>query len=85
MQLKFNLDVIQMQLRCLMQVILTIQQTKGKSFTFAVGWVVWISQIKAISAFNQIEVEVEAELGNKNACKKCKKCNKGKNEIKYKK
>ena len=32
--------------------------------TFSVGWLGVLDEIKAISAFNQDEVEVEAELGN---------------------
>ena len=31
---------------------------------FSVGWVVGEVKSKAISAFNQVEVEVEAEFGN---------------------
>ena len=31
---------------------------------FSVGWVVVGVKSKAISAFNQVEVEVETELGN---------------------
>ena len=36
--------------------------------TFSVGWVVGEVKSKAISAFNQVEVKVEAKLG-KSSCK----------------
>ena len=43
-----------------------VNRASKKTFSvqWVVGWVVGLIGIKAISASNQVEVEVEAELGN---------------------
>ena len=82
MQFRYNLDAIQIQFRCNIDVIQMLRCNRDViqtyslvlnsylTFTDRVGVAGWGGVVgdmgnKAISAFNSVEVEVEAELGKK--------------------